>query len=69
MSGAAGGGGGLKTLRVMQKSAENCRELGIGKLLQELCGMLKAISHALLLAEARGGGFKREARTPPGHII
>ena len=63
------GGEGLKTLRVMQKSAENCKELGIEQLLQEFCGMLKLISHALLLAEARGGGFKREARTPPGHII
>ena len=41
-----GGGGGLKTLRVMQKSAENCKELGIGKLLQEFCGMVKAIWHA-----------------------
>ena len=40
------GGEGLKTLRVMQKSAENCRELGIGKLLQEFCGMVKAIWHA-----------------------
>ena len=40
------GGEGLKTLRVMQKSAENCKELGIGKLLQEFCGMLKAIPHA-----------------------
>ena len=26
-------GEGLKTLRVMQKSAEDCKELGIGKLL------------------------------------
>ena len=40
------GGEGLKTLRVMQKSAENCRELGIGKLLQEFCGMVKAVWHA-----------------------
>ena len=40
------GGEGLKTLRVMQKTAENCKELGIGKLLQEFCGMLKAVSHA-----------------------
>ena len=47
----------------MQKSAENCRELGIGKILQEFCGMLKLISHALLLAEARGGGFKRSAHS------
>ncbi len=40
------GGEGLKTLRVMQKSAEDCRELGIRKLLQEFCGMVKAVSHA-----------------------
>ena len=40
------GGEGLKTLRVMQKSAENCKELGIRKLLQEFCGMVKAIPHA-----------------------
>ena len=40
------GGEGLKTLRVMQKSAENCKELGIGKLLQEFCGMVMSVRHA-----------------------
>ena len=28
--------------------------------------MLGVVQHALLLAEARGGGLKRAARTPPG---
>ena len=53
----------------MQKSAENCKELGIRKLLQEFCGMLKVVPHALLLAEARGGGFNRFAHSAGPWIV
>ena len=56
VSGAAGRGGGLKTFRLVQKSAEKCKELGIRKVVVKILRNVEGSLARQLLAEARGGG-------------
>ena len=65
MRGAAGRGGeGLETLRVVQKTAENCKELGIRTVVVRILRNVEGNLARQLLVEARGSGFIEGGQGP-----